>query len=133
MPLVAVSIRLDKIDEGLLYKAQDGSYWLSCVCVFDTDAKGRTLVVQSIPKERYAAGEKGRQIGYLARAWRQCQSRQCGRAKASPCRNTRLRLPLSTSHSSRAHTRRARIHSPPAPREPQQEPQAGELPGELGF
>ena len=67
MPLVAVSIKLDRIDEELLFQAADGSYWLSCVCVFDTDAKGRTIVAQSIPKERYAAGEKGPQVGY----WRE--------------------------------------------------------------
>jgi hypothetical protein len=67
VPLIAVSIKLDRIDEGLLYKAQDGSYWLSCVCVFETDAKGRTIVAQSIPKERYAAGEKGPPVGY----WRE--------------------------------------------------------------
>ncbi len=67
MPLVAISIKLDKIDEGLLYKAQDGSYWLSCVCVFETDAKNRTLVVQSIPAERYKAGERGPQVGH----WRE--------------------------------------------------------------
>ena len=67
MPLVAFSVRLDKIDEGLLYKAADGSYWLSCVCVFETDAKNRTLVVQSIPPERYKAGERGPQVGH----WRE--------------------------------------------------------------
>ena len=67
MPLVAISIKLDRVDEELLYQAADGSYWLSCVCVFDTDAKGRTIVAQSIPKERYAAGEKGPQVGY----WRE--------------------------------------------------------------
>ena len=67
MALVAISIKLDRIDEGLLYKAQDGSYWLSCVCVFETDAKGRTIVAQSIPKERYAAGENRPQVGY----WRE--------------------------------------------------------------
>ena len=67
MPLIAVSIKLDRIDEGLLYKAQGGSYWLSCVCVFETDAKGRTIVAQSIPRDRYAAGEKGPQVGY----WRE--------------------------------------------------------------
>ena len=65
--LVAFSIKLDKIDEGLLYKAQDGSYWLSCVCVFETDAKNRTVVVQSIPAERYKAGERGPQVGH----WRE--------------------------------------------------------------
>jgi hypothetical protein len=67
MPLIAVSIKLDRIDEGLLYKAQDGSYWLSCVCVFETDAKNRTVVVQSIPAERYKAGERGPQVGH----WRE--------------------------------------------------------------
>ena len=67
MPLVAISIKLDKIDEALLFRAADGSYWLSCVCVFETDAKGRAIVAQSIPKERYAAGEKGPPVGY----WRE--------------------------------------------------------------
>jgi hypothetical protein len=63
MPIVAFSIRLDRIEESLLYKAQDGSYWLSCVCTFEEDAKGRTIVAQSIPRERYAAGERGPAIG----------------------------------------------------------------------
>ena len=65
--LVAVSIKLDRIEEGFLYKAQDGSCWLSCVCVFGTDAKNRTVVVQSIPPERYKAGERGPQVGH----WRE--------------------------------------------------------------
>ena len=123
MPLVAISIRLDKVDEGLLYKAQDGSYWLSCVCVFETDAKNRTLVVQSHPygtirsrRARPAGGLSGARLA--ARP-----SRRHGRAKASTWRNTRP-LPLSTSRSSRAHTRRARNHSRQRRREPQQEPQA---------
>ena len=41
MPLVAVSIKLDRIDETLLFEAKDGSYWLSCVCTLEEDAKGQ--------------------------------------------------------------------------------------------
>jgi hypothetical protein len=67
MPLTAFSIRLDRVDESLLYQAKDGSWWLSCVCTLDEDAKGRWIVAQSIPKERFAAGEKGPQVGY----WRE--------------------------------------------------------------
>ena len=55
----------------VLYKAQDGSYWLSGVCTFHQDAKGRTIVVQSVSKERYAAGEKGPQVGF----WREIGSK----------------------------------------------------------
>jgi hypothetical protein len=65
--MVAFSIRLDRIDESLLYEAKDGSFWLSCVCSYDEDAKGRTVVAQSISKERFAAGERGPAIGY----WRE--------------------------------------------------------------
>jgi hypothetical protein len=70
MPLTVFSIRLDRIDESLLYEAKDGSFWLSCVCTFEEDAKGRLIVAQSIPKERFAAGEKGPQIGF----WRELGS-----------------------------------------------------------
>jgi hypothetical protein len=65
--MVAFSIRLDRIDESLLYEAKDGSFWLSCVCSYDEDAKGRTVVAQSISKERFAAGERGPQVGH----WRE--------------------------------------------------------------
>jgi len=41
MPLIGFTVRLDSIEENLLYKAQDSSYWLSGVCTFDQDAKGR--------------------------------------------------------------------------------------------
>jgi hypothetical protein len=63
VPLVAFSIRLDRIDESLLFEAKDGSSWLSCVCTYEEDTKGRLIVAQSIPKERFAAGEKGPHIG----------------------------------------------------------------------
>jgi hypothetical protein len=65
MPLVAFSVRLDRIEEPLLY--HNGSWWLSGVCTFDEDYKGRMIVAQSISKERYAAGEKGPAIG----TWRE--------------------------------------------------------------
>lgn len=71
MPLIGFTDRLDSIEENLLYKAQDGSYWLSGVCTFHQDAKGRTIVVQSVSKERYAAGEKGPQVGF----WREIGSK----------------------------------------------------------
>ena len=67
MSLVAFSIRLDRIDESLLYEARDGSFWLSCVCTFDEDAKGRLIVAQSISKERFAAGGKRPSSRLLAR------------------------------------------------------------------
>ena len=37
------------------------------MCTLDEDAKGRMVVAQSIPKERYAAGEKGPALG----SWRE--------------------------------------------------------------
>ena len=67
MPLVAFAIKLERIDEELLYRDPGGGVWLSCVCTLDQDAKGRMVVAQSIPKERYAAGEKGPAIG----SWRE--------------------------------------------------------------
>ena len=60
VPLVAVSIGSTKSTRRFSIKPQDGSYWLSCVCVFETDAKGRTHRRAIDPKERYTAGEKGR-------------------------------------------------------------------------
>jgi hypothetical protein len=65
--MVAFSIRLDRIDESLLYEAKDGSFWLSCVCTFEEDAKGRLIVAQSVPRERFAAGDRGPQVGH----WRE--------------------------------------------------------------
>ena len=45
---------------------------MSAVCTLDVDAKSRSVVAQSIPKERYAAGERGPAIGY----WREiCQTK----------------------------------------------------------
>ena len=70
MPLIGISIKLERIDESLLYQDKGGGYWLSCVCSFDEDAKGRMVVAQSIPKERFAAGEKGPAIG----SWREIGS-----------------------------------------------------------
>jgi hypothetical protein len=67
MSLIAFSIRLDRIDESILYEAKDGSFWLSGLCTFEQDQKGRLIVVQSIPKERYAAGERGPAVG----TWRE--------------------------------------------------------------
>jgi hypothetical protein len=67
MPLIGISIKLAKVDETLLYKDAAGNLWLSAVCVFDCDDKGRTIISQSIPKERFAAGEKGPAIG----TWRE--------------------------------------------------------------
>jgi hypothetical protein len=58
MPLIGISIKLERID---------GGFWLSCVCTLDEDAKGRMIVAQSIPKERYAVGEKGPAVG----TWRE--------------------------------------------------------------
>jgi hypothetical protein len=71
MSLTAFTVRLDRIDESLLYQAKDGSWWLSCVCTLEIDAKGRLIVAQSIPKERYQAGEKGPQVG----TWREIGNR----------------------------------------------------------
>ena len=59
MSLVAFSIKLDRIDESLLYQDKGGGRWLSAVCTLEEDAKGRMVVAQSIPKERWTAGEKG--------------------------------------------------------------------------
>ena len=67
MPLIAFTIKLERIDEELLYHDPGGGVWLSCICTLDTDAKGRMVVAQSVPKERYAAGEKGPALG----VWRE--------------------------------------------------------------
>jgi hypothetical protein len=67
MPLVAFSIKLERIEESLLYQDKGGGWWVSCVCTLEEDAKGRMVVAQSIPKERYAAGEKGPAVG----TWRE--------------------------------------------------------------
>lgn len=67
MPLVAFSIKLSRIDEALLYQDPGGKYWLSGVCTLDRDAKDRLIVAQSIPPERYKAGERAPAIG----TWRE--------------------------------------------------------------
>ena len=67
MPLVAVSIKLDRIREELLYRDPGGGVWLSAVCTLDEDSRGRMVVAQSIDRSRYAAGEKGPALG----TWRQ--------------------------------------------------------------
>ena len=67
MSLIGISIKLERIDESLLYQDKGGGWWLSCVCTLDTDQKDRMIVAQSISKERYAAGEKGPALG----TWRE--------------------------------------------------------------
>jgi hypothetical protein len=67
MPLVALSIKLARVDESLLYQDPGGNFWLSAVCTLDEDQKGRLIVAQSIPKDRYAAGERGPAVG----TWRE--------------------------------------------------------------
>jgi hypothetical protein len=67
MPLVAFTVKLARIDESLLYQDPGGNYWLSCVCTLDQDAKNHMVMAQSIPKERYLAGEKGPAVG----TWRE--------------------------------------------------------------
>ena len=63
MPLVAFSVKLGRIDEELLCRDPGGGVWLSAVCTLDEDSRGRMVVAQSIPRERYAAGEKGPAVG----------------------------------------------------------------------
>jgi hypothetical protein len=58
---------LDRIDESLLFEASDGSFWLSCVCSYEADGKGRLIVAQSVSKEAFAAGVRGPVLG----TWRQ--------------------------------------------------------------
>ena len=112
MPLIGFTDRLDSIEENLLYKAQDGSYWLSGVCTFHQDAKGRTIVVQSVSKERYAAGEKGPQVGFWREIGSKDQAAAQGAPKASTWRNSRP-LPRSTRRRATANTRQVRRDSAP--------------------
>jgi DNA-binding cell septation regulator SpoVG len=72
MSLTALSIRLDRIDESLLFQDKHGRWWLNCICIctFEEDQKGRLTVAQSVPRERYAAGEKGPSLG----TWREIGS-----------------------------------------------------------
>ena len=58
MPIVAFSIRLDRIEEELLYQDQGAPMVVTRVCAFETDAKKRMVVVQTIPRERYKAGNE---------------------------------------------------------------------------
>ena len=59
MSLVAFTIKPGRIDEELLYRDPRGGVCLSAVCTLYEDSKGRMVVAQSIPKERWAPGEKG--------------------------------------------------------------------------
>jgi hypothetical protein len=67
MSLVAFSIKLDRIDETLLYQDKGGNFWLSAVCTLEEDAKGRKVVAQSVSKEAFAVGVRGPVLG----PWRQ--------------------------------------------------------------
>ena len=109
MSLVAFSIKLDRIDESLLFEASDGSFWLVCVCSYEQAPGGGLIVAQSIPRERYAAGEKGPQVGF----WREIGSKDkppAGGLEALTWPDTRP-LPLNPSRSSRRYTRRAKNRS----------------------
>jgi hypothetical protein len=70
MLTIGFSIKLTRINESLLYKDPAGNFWLSGVLTIEEDDKGRTIIVQSIPKERFAAGERGPAIG----TWRELVS-----------------------------------------------------------
>jgi hypothetical protein len=67
MSPTAFTIRLDRIDESLRYQVKAGQWWLSWICTLELDDRGRNVVAQSVPKERYAAGEKEPQLG----TWRE--------------------------------------------------------------
>jgi hypothetical protein len=68
MPLVAFSVGLDRIDESPLFQAKDSSFWLSCVCTFEQDAKGRLIVAQSISKNASHPEKKARKSAIGARS-----------------------------------------------------------------
>ena len=60
MPLVAFSIKLDRIDESLLYRYPGGGFWLSERSARSIwTPKGRMVVAQSIPKERLGRRREG--------------------------------------------------------------------------
>jgi hypothetical protein len=67
MSMIGISVKLDRVDKGLLFQDTKGSLWLSAVLTFETDTKGRMIIAQSVPKEKYAAGERGPKIG----TWRE--------------------------------------------------------------
>jgi hypothetical protein len=67
MALIGVSIKLQRVDKALVYQDSLGCFWLSAVLTFEADDKGRKIIAQSIPKERYAGGERGPAIG----TWRE--------------------------------------------------------------
>ena len=111
MSLVAFTVKLERIDEGLLHQDPGGNFWLSGVCTLDQDAKGRMIVTQSIPKERYAAGERGPAIG----TWRHISQSKPGPVcpgKPAFDLTKYKKPPAQTSRLSRAHTRKDR--SPPS-------------------
>ena len=106
MPPVEFSVKLERIHEELLYRDPGGGIWLSAVCTLDEDSRGRMIVAQSIPAERYKAGERGPQVGF----WREIgskDSRRKGAPKGSTWRNSRP-LPRSTSRRATANTRQVR-------------------------
>jgi Mrp family chromosome partitioning ATPase len=68
MSLIAFSVRLDRIDESLLYQDKGGGFWLSAVCTLDTDANGRQLIADIAPPGSVVvkAGETTREAGMHA-------------------------------------------------------------------
>ena len=70
MPIVAISIRLDRIEEELLYQAKAGRDWLTASARSKTDAKGRMVVAQLFPGNVRRRGERPAG-GLLARDRRQ--------------------------------------------------------------
>jgi hypothetical protein len=96
MSLVAVNIKLRLLEESLLYQDAAGDYWLSCVCIHESDAKGRKIVVQSVSKERRAQGEKGPSVGF----WREIGTNFTKQAEAKQFDLSKYQKPAERLHPS---------------------------------
>jgi hypothetical protein len=98
MSLISVSVRLDKIDESLLFKSKKGSFYLNLILLPDKDQFGNFSVIQPVGREAYAAGERAEPCG----TWKQLASKS-DRTKQP------ISILVSTSSRSRKHPTKAHL------------------------
>ena len=102
------------------------------MCTLEEDAKGRMVVAQSVPKERYAAGEKGPAVGI----WREIGggNHASSGKPAFDLARYKAAAQMRPPHQGAYPQGEESLLS--APQEPQPEPQAADNPHrfeELGF
>lgn len=63
MSLISVSVRLDRVNESLLYESKSDTFYLNLLLLPEKDRFGNYTVIQPVGREAYANGERGEPCG----------------------------------------------------------------------